>query len=460
MNPKRDHILGGRITSLLFKFSAPAIIGMLVGAFYNIADTIFVGKSSGPLAIAALSIVFPIQLIMMSVGIMIGMGASSVMSRALGRNDRRTASHVFGSSVLLNLFFSLLLALASFLLMDQLLVFFGASDQVIPYARDYLRVILIGFVFYSFSITSNNLIRAEGNPKHSMYVMLIGALANIALDPIFIFVMGMGIKGAAAATVVSQVLSCLYVLAYYARKKSFLDINFSSFKLRLPLIREIISIGIPSFLKSSATSIIILIYNRALSYYGNDLYIAIMGIGFRLLSLIQMPIVGLNQGFSTIASFNYGARLLTRVKSLLVIALVWTTTIAALGFVVIMFFTRQILGFFSNSPLLVNMGVVPLRVAVLFMPFFGIQIIGAGLFQAIGKPTPALVITLSRQVLFLIPAVIGLPMIMGLEGVWYSIPVSDFLSVMVTALWLLKEVGLFNQKIDYKKLSPQERGAL
>ncbi|MGM0366402.1 MAG: MATE family efflux transporter, partial [Actinomycetota bacterium] len=320
MNPKREHILNGRITGLLFRFSAPAITGMVVGALYNIADTIFVGKGSGPFAIAALSIVFPIQMIMMSVGIMIGVGGSSVMSRALGSNDRKSAADVLGTGAVLTFFLSILLAITSYLFMDRLLVFFGASDQVMPYAREYMSIILIGLVFYSFSITANNLIRAEGNPRASMYVMVIGAAANIALDPIFIFVLGMGIKGAAVATIISQFLSCLYVLAYYLRKKSFLNIGISSFRLRFSLMREIISIGLPSFLRTSMTSIIILIFNRVLSYYGNDLYIAVMGIGFRLLSLIQMPIIGLTQGFSTIASFNYGAKLLPRVKRVLAVA--------------------------------------------------------------------------------------------------------------------------------------------
>ncbi len=453
MNQKREHILTGRITKLLFSFSAPAITGMVVGALYNIVDTIFVGKSSGPLAIAALSVVFPVQLIMMSVGIMVGTGASSVMSRALGRNDKKTAADTMGSGVVINLVLAVFLTAGTYLFMDHFLVFFGASEQVLPYARDYLGIILIGFLFYSFSITSNNLIRAEGNPKASMYVMLIGAVANIILDPIFIFVLGMGIRGAAVATVISQGISCLYVLAFYIRGKSLLDIDLSCFKLRIPLAKEIFSVGLPSFFKSSMSSVIILIFNRALSYYGNDLYIAIMGIGFRLLSLIHMPIVGLTQGFSTIASFNYGAELLPRVKRVLAAAVLWTTAISAIGFIAVMFFTRQILNFFSSSPLLVNMGVAPLRTAVLFLPFLGVQIIGGGLFQAIGKPAPALIITLSRQVLFLIPAILGLPVLMGLDGVWYSIPVADFLSISVTAAWILKEIGLFNRKIKYQERS-------
>ncbi len=460
MDPKREHILNGRITSLLLRFSGPAITGMLIGALYNIVDTIFVGKSAGPLAVAALSIVFPIQLLMMSVGIMIGTGASSVMSRALGRKDRTTAAHALGSGVMLNLFFGVFLALVSYIFMNPLLSFFGASSQVAPYAREYLSIILIGFLFYSFSITANNLIRAEGKPRASMYVMLIGALANIILDPIFIFILGMGIRGAAVATVISQGLSCLYVFAYYVRGRSVLHIRLSCFRLRFRLIREVLSIGVPSFFKSSVSSMIILIFNRTLSYYGNDLYIAVLGIGFRLLSLIQMPIVGLNQGFSTIASFNYGAQLLDRVKRVLAAAVLCTSVIAFIGFLAIMLFTRQILSFFSNSPLLVNMGVAPLRIAVLFLPFLGIQTIGGGFFQAIGKPGPALIITVSRQVLFLIPAILILPLAMGLEGVWYSIPVSDFLSIIVTGIWILKEIGLFNRKIYYQKCHMQERGIL
>ncbi|MDD3776698.1 MAG: MATE family efflux transporter [Actinomycetota bacterium] len=452
MDPKRDNILKGKITSLLLSFSAPAVIGMIVGALYNIADTIFVGKSSGALAIAALSIVFPIQLIMMSVGTMIGVGGASVISRALGKNNPKRAANAFGSGLILNLLFSAIFVFFSFIFMDKLLVFFGASAQVMEYARQYMGIILIGLFFFSFSITGNNFLRAEGNPRASMYVMIMGAAANIVLDPLFIFGFGMGVRGAAIATVISQGLSCLYILFYYIRGKNLIKIKLSCFKFRLPLMKEIMGVGFPSFIRSSMSSVIILVFNRALGYYGNDLYIAIMGIGFRMLSLIQMPIIGINQGFSTIASFNYGAQLHNRVRRVLAVSAIWVTAIGVAGSLVIMLFTRQILGFFSSSPLLINMGIEPLRIIMMFLPFLGVQILGGGLFQAIGKPAPALIITMLKQIIFLVPAIILLPMVLGLKGVWFSIPVADFLSVIVTVVWIYKEMGSFGRKINYERV--------
>lgn len=211
-------------------------------------------------------------------------------------------------------------------------------------------------------------------------------------------------------------------------------------------------VGFPSFIRSSMSSVIILVFNRALGYYGNDLYIAIMGIGFRMLSLIQMPIIGINQGFSTIASFNYGAQLHNRVRRVLAVSAIWVTAIGVAGSLVIMLFTRQILGFFSSSPLLINMGIEPLRIIMMFLPFLGVQILGGGLFQAIGKPAPALIITMLKQIIFLVPAIILLPMVLGLKGVWFSIPVADFLSVIVTVVWIYKEMGSFGRKINYERV--------
>ncbi|MFO7929571.1 MAG: MATE family efflux transporter [Candidatus Humimicrobiaceae bacterium] len=447
MVSKREIILNNKINSLLFRFSAPAIMGMIVGALYNIVDAIFVGKGAGPMAIAALSIVFPVQLIMMAVGIMIGIGGASIISRALGRKEKELAANTFGNGIILNITFSIIFLSLCYVFMDQLLIFFGASARVMPYARSYMEIVLFGMLFFSFAVSANNLIRAEGSPKSAMLVMVIGALSNIILDPIFIFAMDLGIRGAAIATVISQFFSAVYVFGYYLAGKGFFKLKLSIFRINLNIMKETISVGFPSFLRASASSVILLMFNRILGYYGNDLYIAIIGIGLRMVSLIQMPIVGITQGFSTIAGFNYGAKLIPRVKKVLGAALVWSGVIAFSGFIAVMFFTREILGLFSNSPLLVNMGILPLRTVVIFLPFIGLQIIGGGLFQAIGKPVPALVITVSRQLLFLIPALIGLPVLLGLTGVWIAIPVADFLSIIVTALWLYREINIFNKQI-------------
>ncbi len=444
MKSNRELLLSGNISSLLFKFSAPAIIGMVTGALYNIIDTIFVGKGVGSLAIAALSIVLPIQLFIMGIGTMLGVGSASIVSRALGRNRKDIAQDAFENAFMLNILISAFFMALIYIFMDKFLTFFGASAQVLPYARDYAYITLAGFIFLSFSICSNNYIRAEGNPRASMYVVAIGALINIILDPIFIFVMGLGIKGAAIATVISQVLSSIYVIFYVLFGKSVFRLRLSIFKMKLSVMKEILFVGFSSFIRLSMASIITLIFNRLLLFYGSDLYIAIMGIGMRLLSLVQMPLIGITQGFSTIVGFNYGAKLYPRVKKVLSISAGWTIVIAGMVFLIMMIFPRFVISLFSNDVILIDEGINILRLVIIFLPFIGIQMLGAGLFQAIGKAAPALILTISRQVLFLIPAAFLLPLVFGLNGVWLAVPVSDFLSIVITAGWMLKEIKNFN----------------
>ena len=447
MKSKRELLLNGNITSLLFKFSAPAVIGMVTGALYNIVDTIFVGRGVGYLAIAALSIVLPLQLIIIGIGTMTGVGGASIVSRALGRNRKDIAQNVFGNAVVLNFLISAFCMVFIYIFMDKCLVFFGASPQVLPYARDYTSIILAGFIFFSFSISGNNYIRAEGNPRAAMYAMAIGAIINIILDPIFIFVFGMGIKGAAVATVISQVISSMYVILYILFGGSIFRLNISIFKVKFSAMKEILSLGFPSFMRSAMASIITLIFNKLLLFYGSDMYIAIMGIGLRMISLIQMPLIGITQGFSTIVSFNYGAKLYTRVKKVLGMAVIWTIVIAGVGFLAMMIFPRFVISLFSSDANLINEGINILRIVVVFLPIIGVQILGGGFFQAVGKAAPALIITISRQVLFLIPAAFLLPLIFGLNGVWISVPVSDFLSVVVTVVLISKEIKIFNKAI-------------
>ncbi|MBL7123650.1 MAG: MATE family efflux transporter [Actinobacteria bacterium] len=445
MQSRREQLLKGNITKLLFKFSAPAIIGMIVGALYNVVDTIFVGRGVGSLAIAALSIVLPIQLIMIAIGIMVGVGAASIISRALGGGKKDIAIRTVGNGIILSFIFNAAIIIAGYIFIEEILIFFGASSEVLPYALDYTSIILLGLVFFSFSISSNNFIRAEGNPRAAMYSMTIGAVANIILDPVLIFGFNMGIKGAAIATIISQALTTIYIICYFMYGHSIFRLRLSMFRIKLNIIKEILRLGFPSFLRQGAASVIILISNRVLAYYGTDLYIAIMGVGLRLLSLIQMPIIGITQGFSTIVGFNYGAKLFSRVKKTLGIAILWSVIIAGFGFIIMMLFPAQVIGIFTNDPEFIAKGIFPLRVVIIFLPLVGIQVLGGGLFQAIGKAKPALIITISRQILFLIPAVLILPIFLGVDGVWLSVPVADFMSLVITGIWLYKEVGSFTK---------------
>jgi putative MATE family efflux protein len=447
MQSKRDLLLSGNLNSLLFKFSMPAIVAMVVNALYNVVGIIFVGRGVGSLAITGLSIVLPIQLIMMALGLMIGIGAASVISRALGGDKKDIAVSALGNGIILGLILDVVFILLGYIFMDKLLIFFGASANVLPYARDYTRIILIGLVFITFSISSSDIIRAEGNPRNAMYSMIIGAACNIALDPILIFGLKLGVRGAAIGTVLSQFGSTIYIITYFMSKKSIFRLNFSMFKVKLNILKEILGVGVPSFIRQAAGGIIILIFNKVLAFYGSDLYIAIMGIGLRLLSLIQMPLLGLTQGFSTIVSFNYGAKLYDRVKKVLNLAIIWTVIIAGFGFIIMMAFPATVIHMFTSDKEFISKGIFPLRAVIIFLPLVGIQMLGGGLFQAIGKPVPALLITISRQILFLIPAVILMPILLGVDGVWLSVPLADFLSLLITGIWIFKEIGIFNKLI-------------
>ncbi len=439
-------ILNGNLRRLLFQFSLPSITGMVVVALYNFVDTLFVGRWVGPLAIAGLTIVLPVMIFMIAIGLLTGVGAASVVSRSLGSGDEERAHFAATNSIILNLVLNIPIIGLIYLFMDNILIFLGASAEVLPYAKDYLQIILIGFAFYTFSINGNNLIRAEGKPRASMYAMLIGAGLNIALDPIFIFVLGMGVRGAAVATVISQVASCIFIYGFFFSRQSIFQMSMVRFKLKKKIIRETLTIGTPSFLMEIVGSMMFLLFIKLVQRYGGDIYIAITGIGIRIVDLIFMPIVGIAHGFSPIVGFNYGAEFFPRVRTILKEALFWTFIIASTGLVFMVLFPEFLLGLFTDDPGLVSRGVMPLRIIAILSPLWSFPILGSSFFQAIGKAYPALFITLSRQVLFFVPAVLILPVYLGLSGVWLSWPVTDVLSFLVSFGFLYREVRIIRRE--------------
>lgn len=453
MEEQKAQILNGDLRKLLFKFSLPAITGMVIIALYNFVDTLFVGRGVGPLAIAGLTVVLPVMIFMIAIGLLTGVGAASIVSRSLGKGDSGTAKVAAGNSITLNLLFNIPLIIIFWLSMDWILSFLGASADVLPYARDYLQIILIGFVFYTFSINGNNLIRAEGKPRASMYAMLIGALLNIILDPIFIFVFHMGVRGAAIATVISQAVSCIYIYGFFLSKQSIFHLHINKFRLNLKVSREVLSLGTPSFLMEIIGSIMFMLFIKVVQRYGGDDYIAITGIGIRIIDLIFMPIVGISHGFSPIVGFNYGAELFLRVKKTLKEALLWTMIIASLGLVLMVIFPEFLLGIFTDDPEIIRKGIMPLRLIAILSPVWSFPILGSAFFQAIGKSKPALFITLSRDLLFFIPALIFLPMFLGLTGVWLSWPATDLFSFLISILLLRQEIKIINAQLlpDFKK---------
>jgi len=443
----KENFLGTQpIGSLLLRLAFPAMIGMMVNALYNLVDTIFVGQSSGPLAIAGLGIAFPIQMLVSGFAQMFGVGSASIVSRKLGEQDERAAAQAAGNALSITLITSVTLTFIGMLFLRPLLSLFGATKDILPYATDYMGIVFLGSAFISTAMCSNSILRAEGKAKVSMTIMLIGTLLNLVLDPLFIFGFGMGIKGAAIATVISQVASSLYAIRYFLQRKSSLPLRKESFKLSKALLKETISLGIPTFIRQTGTSLLALTANNMLGIYGGDLAIATYGMISKLMVFFVMPIFGLVQGFQPIAGFNYGAKKSNRVKQALYWAIGVTTIMGILFFTIIQLFPKGLLSLFTQDEDLLALATVALRVVMLALPFVGIQTIGATFFQSIGKSIPALLLGLSRQFIILIPLVLVLPRIFGLQGVWFSFPIADTVSTVITVLWLFHEVAHLNRR--------------
>lgn len=448
MNNNRKYELGHeKISKLLLKYSTPAMIGMIFNALYNLVDTIFIGRGAGTLAIAGLSISFPMQMLIMAIAQTVGIGSASLISRSLGAGDHRKAERVAGTSFTTVGMLSIIFTIFGMIFITPLLRLFGATDTILPYSIDYLTIILIGSPFFSFTVSSNNVVRSEGNAKTAMFSMIIGTGLNIILDPIFIFGFNLGIKGAAVATVISQFCSFIYLIIYFLSGNSLLKVHRKDLVPDLKLLPEIFSIGISSFTRTIAGSLLAIVLNNSIAYYGTDLHIAIYGVINRVLTFILMPLLGIVQGLQPIIGFNYGAKNMKRVKDALKLAISVSTAIATFSFILLMTFTGPILRLFNNDPNLLQEGVPVLRIIIIFTPVIGFQIIGASLFQSIGKALPALILSMSRQILFLIPAILILPLYFKLSGIWYAFPLSDLLSIVVTAVWVIKEIRLLNQHV-------------
>ena len=441
---ERTGLLGTQsLGRLLFRLSGPAITGMLVQSMYNLVDTIFVGKGVGTLALAALAVCFPIQMLLLGVGKTVGIGAASIISRRLGAGRDREAGIVAGGSFILAAILGLLISVTGLLLLDDVLRLFGAGAEVLPYGRDYLGTVLLGGTFFAVTVCSNDIARSEGNAKVAMISMFMGAGVNIVLDPIFIFALDMGIRGAALATVIGQVSAFVWITSYFFfGGRSYLKFDCGHL---IPGFRQswkIIKIGSPAFSRIVGGSLMALTVNNAIMHYGLPLHLAVLGVANRMMTFALMPIFGLVQGLQPIVGYNYGARAFSRVKKALKYAVISATVLTGSYFLLFQLAPSFILSLFSNDSELIAQGAGILRILVLMMPLVGFQVIGAGTFQALGKAGIALVLSTSRQVLFLIPLALLLPLVVSppLTGVWAAFPSADFLAACVTAFFFLREV--------------------
>lgn len=438
-----DERMGSKkILPLLVEFSIPAIIGMLVNAIYNVVDRIFIGNAPGlgAIGIAGITISYPVTLVLMAISLMVGVGGATRFSIALGQKKHKEAAIYQGNAIILTVIFGLIFMVFGNLFVNSLLVMLGSSDRVLPYARDYLSIVLYGAVFQCVTMCGNNFSRAQGNPKNAMISQLIGAGFNIVFDYILIIKFNMGMQGAALATIGGQFLSMIWQLCYLCSNRSLIKLNLQHIKIRISFALDIIRTGIPAFLMQMANSVLNFILNSSLGTYGGDVAISAVGIITSFQTICQMPLTGLMQGQQPLISYNYGAQKIDRVKETLKYSIIGGTIIALLGFLAVELFPKTIILMFNNEPEVVELGTRAIRIWFICLPLLGAQIMSANYFQCIGKIKVASVLNLLRQVIVLIPMILILSSLIGLDGIFIAVPIADLTAFLITIFLFIKSI--------------------
>jgi len=421
-----------KVGLLLFKMSAPAIIGMMVQSLYNIIDGIFIGHYVGTLGLGAISIVMPMQMVLMALGMLFGIGGASIISRRMGTNDLEGASLALGNMVALCVGSGLLCLLFGVLAGDSMIRLSGANEALMPYCESYFYIIILGTPMFTFSMAGSSSARAEGNANVAMVSMLIGAILNILLDALFIVYLGLGIKGAASATVLSMAASAVYLIVFYVSGKSVLSIRLRHMILKWTVVWEMACIGMSDFARTVAMSLTMALMNNTITRLGGEISMAAFAVFFRISGVLFMSMMGIGQGAQPIIGFNYGANQFDRVKKTLRLAIVSATTISLLGFVILELFPGPLFRIFSSDPELIGIGKNACRLMAIGFPLIGYQMIAVSLCQALGKAGAALFLALSRQVVFLIPMILILPRLFGITGVWLALSAADCVTFVVT----------------------------
>ena len=424
------------IGRLLYTYAIPAIIGTLVMGLYNIVDRIYIGQGVGPDAISGLAVTFPVMTLSGACGMLIGAGGAARVSIVLGKGDHRMACHILGNCLILVLIIASIYSTVNMIWMKEILFAFGATEATYPYAAEFLNIIIPFTVLNNLSFGFNNMMRASGYPRKAMITMLISAFANVILDPIFIFVFDMGIRGAAIATVISMSITVVWVMAHFANSKHTVSFSREGFKLKKRIIISIVSIGLSPFLINATASLVNVFFNRSLLTHGGHLAIGAYGIINSFGMIIVMLIIGLCQGMQPIVGYNYGARQFERVERAFKRTALIATIITSVGCLVALFFPHVIVRAFTTDGELSDLAMHGLRLSLLAFPLVGFQIVTTNFFQSLGMAWKAIFLSLSRQVLFLIPLIWLLPRFFDLEGVWVSSPVADLISAVVAFVFL------------------------
>ena len=429
-----------KINKLLIKQAVPATIGILVMSLNMIVDTIFVGQWIGVLAIAAITVILPIAFLISSIGMGIGIGGSSIISRALGANNIEKAFLTFGNQISLTVILAILFVTIGNIFSVPILNLFGAKGTILPIASEYFNIIIYGVPFLAFAMMGNPTIRAEGKPKFAMYAMMVPAVLNVLLDILFIKIFDWGMWGAGLETSIAYASCGIYILYFFLSSKSELKIIPKNFKLNFKIVLEIFQLGGVSIVRQGAISILMIVLNFSLYKYGGEIAIAIFGIINRVLMFAYSPIIGISQGFLPVAGFNIGANKNKRVQQTIKKSIWFGTIIGTLVFIGIFLFKEELIWIFTNDTTLLDKTPNAMFIVFLATPIITMQLIGSAYFQAAGKALPALFLTLLKQGIFLIPLAYLLPKYYGIEGVWWSFPISDLLSTTITVLVLKREI--------------------
>ena len=434
-----------RIGQLLLKLSLPAFMGMFVMTLYNVVDTIFIGHYVGPLGIAGLSIIFPVQMLTMGIGFMLGMGGASLISRLIGAGNISRAEHALGNALTPTVVLSIVVMIAGWSNTDVWLRLMGASETILPYARDYVTIILSGVLFRTFAMAQHALIRAEGNARVPMTGMIMGAVLNIILDAIFIISLDMGVKGAALATVIAQLVTALYFLSYYLSGKSFLKVHWQNMIIKWDILRAILAIGIAAFAMTVAGSLSAVFVNRTLITFGGDLAVSSFGLIQRIMMFALMPGIVIGQGMQPILGFNYGAKRYDRALKVIKIAAISATSYSIIAFCALYFAPELFIRVFTADNELIVLGAHAAKHVFFAKYLIGFMMVGSTVFQATGKAPQAFVTAIARPALFLLPLVFILPNYWQLDGVWLAFPIADVLTFILVLILLIPQIKMFRR---------------
>lgn len=431
------------IGKLLMQYAVPAIIAMTASSLYNMVDSIFIGHGVGTMAISGLALTFPLMNLAAAFGSLVGVGAATLISVKLGQKDYDTAQRVLGNVFVLNILLGVAFTVIVMAFLDPILYFFGGSDETVGYARDYMYIILLGNTITHLYLGLNAVLRSSGHPQKAMYATIVTVIINTILDPVFIYGFGWGIRGAAIATIVAQIISLMWQLWIFSSKEELLHFHRGIFRLKRKIVFDSLAIGMSPFLMNMAACFIVILINQGLKKYGGDLAIGAFGIVNRLVFIIVMIVMGLNQGMQPIAGYNFGAKQYERVTKTLKLTIIYVTGVTTFGFIIGMLFSDTVVGIFTSDAELIELSAKGLRIVVMFFPIIGFQMVTANFFQSIGMASKAIFLSLTRQMVVLLPCLLILPRFFGAAGVWYSMPISDLLASLIAGTMLVWQFRKF-----------------